>query len=303
MNRLKLPRAAGQRPVVRVVLPAGPLTRHESDFYAGLSKLEAYGCEVRWDDSRVDDDWRGYLSGPDFKRLEEVCSAFTEPDVDIVWCGRGGSGCNRIADPLLQYAKTLTVPKCLIGFSDVTALLNPLCQTLGWVAFHGPVITSLAKGDINTDIDEILNVLRGEQTELILPVPFQRPALRGRLLGGNLTVLASMIGTPTAPRPAADTIWLLEDVGESPYRIDRAFDQLKRAGLFKDACAIWLGDLGLPDQESEMQMAAQIREDAPCPVLLNAPAGHRANLSPLPLGATVELCRGRLRAQHPWVAR
>ncbi|MBV70229.1 MAG: hypothetical protein CMH52_02685 [Myxococcales bacterium] len=303
MARTRLPTVVGEKPVVRVVLPAGPLIGHEANFTAGLCELEKYGFEIRWDPKRAEEHWRGYLGGTDATRLTEFKAALVEPDVDVVWCGRGGSGCNRIADDILKFAKTLPTPKCLIGFSDITAILNPLSQQLGWITFHGPVITSLATDYIETDISEILRVFRGQQTELILPEPFDEPKVSGRLLGGNLTVLASMLGTPTAPRAEHKSIWLLEDVGEPAYRLDRAFNQLKRAGLFENASAIWLGDLGLSDRNTEIQMYEQLRSDAPCPVLLNAPAGHRASLRALPLGATVDIQGGRLTNQHPWVTQ
>ena len=284
-------------PIVQVVFPSGSCLEHQSAFLDGVRLLEKYGCIVRYDSSRASEAWRGYLSGPDSIREDELLSALRNPEIDIVWFGRGGSGCNRIHPHVIQKARTLT-PKTVIGFSDATSLLNGLAQHLGWTCFHGPVITTLGRTDPASCVVDILARLRGERERVRLDATLQDMQLEGRLLGGNLTVLASMIGTSYAPQAEKNAIWMLEDVGEAPYRIDRCFRQLVDAGIFEDASGIWLGDFDL-NQDDEARIKAVITQDAPCAVYDGAPAGHRGPLSLLPIGALIQIADGYLTAQ--WV--
>ncbi len=301
------PPAIGDRPVVRVVHPSGTVSRHIDALEAGLTRLEAAGCQIRWDDTRARASWRGYLAGDDDARADELIAALTEPGVDIVWFARGGSGGARRAARVAEAVRDAP-PRVVIGFSDATAYLGRLAER--WVVFHGPVVTSLAHPAISVDLDALFAVLRGTSTA----VPFAprptggedeaREAIEGRLMGGNLTVLAASIGTPVAPRPAPGDIWLLEDVGEPPYRLDRAFWQLRASGLLDEAAAIWLGDLAL-DGEDDATARAMIADDAPCPVIEGAPAGHTGVLGLLPLGGVGRLdpATQTFTATRPWVER
>lgn len=299
------PPAIGDRPVVRVVHPSGTVSRHVEALEAGLARLEAAGCRIRWDDTRARASWRGYLAGDDDARADELIAALTEPGVDIVWFARGGSGGARCAARVAETVRDAP-PRVVIGFSDATAYLGRLAER--WVVFHGPVVTSLAHPAISVDLDALFAVLQGTSNT----VPFApRPdaegagaAVEGRLMGGNLTVLAASIGTPVAPRPAPGDIWLLEDVGEAPYRLDRAFWQLRASGLLDEAAAIWLGDLAL-DGEDDATARAMIADDAPCPVIEGAPAGHTGVLGLLPLGGVGRLdpATQTFTATRPWVER
>lgn len=262
--------------MVRVVAPSGPLVGHEEALARGLARLEAAGCEVRYDPRRTTDCARGYLAGEDSQRADELLGALAEPGVEIVWFARGGSGGARTAEWVLRGAASLA-PRVVVGFSDATTVLNALAVSLGWVTFHGPVVTSLGRSDlIQFDLDEALAVLRGE-------APARRPPLPGPLLGGNLTVLASLAGTPLFPRRRG-AVWLIEDVGEAPYRLDRAWTQVRQAGLFDGAAGVWLGDLGLGREETIVTESALLADLRGLPVVAGAPAGHRGRMALLPLG-------------------
>jgi muramoyltetrapeptide carboxypeptidase len=257
---------------------------------------------VRWDRAGATRDWRGYLAGRDEDRLRELRDAFTEPGVEIVWLARGGSGLGRILEPLVAALRG-TPPRLLVGFSDATSLLGALATRLGWITFHGPMVASLARPDITCDLDAMLDVLRGERAEVEFPAG-EGPAVAGRLLGGNLTVLASTAGTPSWPC-SAETIWFFEDVNESRYRLDRSFAQMRAAGALDDARALWLGDFGLPAEDEAGAREMFVEDARPLPVLGGAPAGHRGTLAALPVGGRVVLdpARGRLTALAPWVRR
>lgn len=299
------PPAIGERPVVRVVHPCGALGEHVEALASGVARLEAAGCRVRWDEARARACWRGYLAGDDEARANELVDALSEPDVEIVWFARGGSGGARIAARVAEAARAAP-PRIVIGFSDATAFLNRLAADR--IAFHGPVVTSLAHPAIATDLDALLAVLRGERTAIdFAPGAVLEPSagpVEGRLCGGNLTVLAASAGTPVAPVVEPGDIWLLEDVGEAPYRLDRAFWQLRAAGLLDAAAAIWLGDLALA-AEPRAVAHAMFAADSPCPVITGAPAGHVGVIDILPIGGHGRLdpAAGTFTATRPWVAR
>ena len=299
LSSTRSPPAIPAHPVVRVVHPSGHLVGHEDALESGIHMLEGAGCKVRFDPQRSSESWRGYLAGPDERRLSEFNSALSESGVDLVWCARGGSGLNRIADQIIARACGLA-PRCIVGYSDITAILTPLAQRASWTTFHGPVITSLTRAEPITSVIDCLSVMRGDLTSIAFEPQKGNGHHHGRLLGGNLTVLASMLGTSTTPLLEPRAVWLLEDVGETMYRLDRSFTQLVKSGLFDTSNCIWLGDLGLESSVKHAQMVEQIRKDAPCTVMWGAPAGHRGHLATLPIGrqVSIDFGAGRLSAMR-----
>lgn len=293
------PPAAGLRPVIRVICPAATLGPHLSALEAGLARLERAGCEVRFDQARVRDQWRGYFAGDPAVRASEVLDALAEPGVDIVWAARGGAGCLQIVDAVVAGAARLP-PRALVGFSDLTVLLNALHDHLGWITFHGPVVTTLGRSELAVDLDGVLATLRGERHVIEIPRGPSAP-ISGRLRGGNLSLLAAECGTPTALQPGTDDIWLIEDVSATHYQLDRCFSQLRRSGAFAGARALWIGDLDLPPNFAEV-VCCGFAEDSGLPTVTGAPAGHRGRLEALPIGGQVELIpqEGRLRAVGNW---
>ena len=191
--------------------------------------------------------------------------------------------------------------KIVIGFSDGTSILNALAQHLGWITFHGPVITALSDPDVDDELDDCLAILRGQKST----IGFESNSIErmeGRLFGGNLTVLASSIGQQYGLRHSPDALWLLEDVGEAPYRLERAFCQLKNAGIFKSAKGLLLGDLDLPLLQSE-RITDGFAHDSELPVISQIPAGHRGRNACLPIGARLyaDGGLGTVTALEPWV--
>jgi muramoyltetrapeptide carboxypeptidase len=227
-----------------VVAPSGPLADHTAALEAGVRRLEAAGARVRLDTRRVEQRARGYLAGEDDARAAELLAALTEEGVDVVWAARGGSGLARLGPALLSAAALhRTAPRIVVGFSDITTVLTYLTSALGWITFHGPVVTSLGRPDrVAFDLEAGLAMLRGETHEVRLTSP-ATATIDGRLRGGNLTVLASLAGTPLAARPLTPEpeLWVLEDVGETPYRLDRSWTQLLSSGALDSAGAVWLG--------------------------------------------------------------
>ncbi len=196
-------------------------------------------------------DRRGYLAGRDEDRAADVMAMFNDPAVKAVHALRGGWGCARLL-PHLDFDAIARSPKILLGYSDLTALLLPIHARGGFVTFHG---MNGASEWNRFNVDWFRRVLmQGEAVTMVNPVETQGTLVptvnrirtitpgrtRGRLLGGNLTVLTSIIGSGLLP-DFHDAILFLEDVQEAPYRIDRMLTQMALAGILKQARAVIWG--------------------------------------------------------------
>lgn len=293
MARRIAPPALPDHPTIRVVCPSATLNAEQLErALEGAARLEAAGCRVRFDEAHARRCWRGYYAGDDATRLEAFVAACCEPGVDAVWWARGGGGAGRIAEAAVAALRTVA-PRVVVGFSDATALLAALGTELGWITFHGPVLSSLARSNIL----ESLQILRGE-VRTVAFAPGQGPAVTGVLRGGNLMTLASLVGRSVCP-PGRGTLWLLEEVDEADRRVDRAVEQLRAAGLFHGARGVWVGALyGVAQPE-------RVAAECGLPVLTGAPADHVGPMSLLPLGArvTVDPEAGVVYGHHAWVRR
>jgi muramoyltetrapeptide carboxypeptidase len=277
---------------VRVVAPSAAF---DADAFArGLTVLESrLGLRPRM---RPDIDSRSaYLAGDDVRRIEEWREAVADPEASAIFCARGGYGAMRIlaaVDP----APLLARPKLLVGFSDVTALHATLNRA-GLVTVHGPVVTQLGRAPEDA-LAHLEALLSGRAPR---PGPWDAPApgaglvgsapirpgrATGPLLGGNLTVLAHLLGTPFAPR-LDGAVLFLEDVGEKPYRIDRDLTQLRLAGALDHLAGVAVGQLRQCD-EAGVEGRAVVREAVAAlgvPAVEGLPAGHEDRNLAFPLGA------------------
>ncbi len=194
----------------------------------------------------------GYFSNTDDNRAADVNHMFSNSDVDGILCVRGGYGCTRILSQL-DYGNISKNPKALIGFSDVTALLNGIYKITGLVTFHGPVGSTL---DDSYSIAAFENILSSQNKNITIKntvletkytsIPeYERYTITpgiatGRLCGGSLTLINAMIGTPQEI-DFTDALVCIEDIEEAPYRIDRMLTQLIESKTFKDAAGIIFG--------------------------------------------------------------
>ena len=184
---------------------------------------------------------RGHLAGTDAERAGDLNAMFADPDVDGIVCVRGGSGAARLL-PLLDYAAIRANPKVLLGYSDITALHNALLAQAGLVTFHGPI----GAGSWNAfNVDQFRRMFFARERMVYRNVPgdagdelvprrnrtltIRGGKARGELVGGNLTVLTALAGSPYLPA-FKGRILFLEDVEEAPYRIDRMLTTLKLMG-------------------------------------------------------------------------
>jgi muramoyltetrapeptide carboxypeptidase len=273
--------------LVAVVLPAGPVDRHRLD--AGVAVLREWGFRVRVPEPAGPGGAPAYLAGSDRERAAQLSEALTDPDVRAVWAARGGYGTQRVLDLLDWPLLATATPRLLVGFSDVTALHQAMAARLGVATLHGPGVAGLGDGDPGTVEATRRLVTEGGPLELGgTPHPAGGTA-EGVLVGGNLTLLASSVGTALV-HPAAGGVALLEDVGERPYRLDRSLTQLVRSGWFEGVRAVALGRFTACGDPEEVRALLEERlGPLGVPVVHDLPVGHAPTNLPVPLGVRARL--------------
>jgi muramoyltetrapeptide carboxypeptidase len=286
------PLAPGDR--IAVVAPAGPLERETLD--AGLRVLGGR-YEVSWDPgllSRV-----RYLAGDDGRRGGEFAAALADPRIRGIVAARGGYGSMRILSRVWPGVNGGPpgpgIPKLLVGFSDITALHAAL-QVARRVSVHGPVVTQLATQP-STIVERFFAILENGTAPPapIAGTPIVGGVAEGPLLGGNLSVLTRLLGTPWLP-DLTGAVLLLEDVGERPYRIDRMWTHLRLAGAFERVVGVALGDFTdceEPDGEGALRdVLWSLAGETGLPCVGGLPIGHGAVNVPVALGTRVRLDGG-----------
>jgi len=269
--------------------PAGPV-RDQNRFDAGLKVLHELGFRTKL--YRREPSEHEYLAADDRARAQEFHVMWDDQEVDAMMAVRGGYGCLRML-PRLDLEMLRERPKAVIGFSDLTVLLNTLADRAGIVTMHGPVLTSLAGSDQGS-IDSFVSGLSGfagEKRILESIEVLREGSASGTLRGGNLTTLAHLLGTPWEV-PFKGTLLILEDTGEPIYRIDRILTQLYLSGRLDQLSGILLGSFDCGTGECEnLQLQKEVWErvlelTAHCgyPVWGKVPIGHREVNHTLPLG-------------------
>lgn len=240
----------------------------------------------------------GYLAGTDEARASDVMAAFGDEGVAGLVAIRGGWGCARML-PYLDWPTIRANPKIVLGYSDVTSLLLALYARTGLVGFHGPVATSSFSDFTLESMRALLFEsspydYRLDEDEGGLSV-IRHGVARGPLVGGNLTVLAAMVGTPYVPSFEGHILFL-EDIGESVYRVDRMLTQLGQAGLLAGLTGFVMGSCRgcVPERDAigSFELSDVIRQHiAPLgiPAIMGAPIGHIQDKWTVPLGAMAEL--------------
>jgi muramoyltetrapeptide carboxypeptidase len=267
-----------------------------------------------------------YLAGTDEERAADLNAAFRDPSIDAVWCIRGGYGSGRLL-PLLDWGAIRKNPKPLLGYSDITALLNGFYARTGLVTFHGPNCSSNISEYSLAELKRVL--FSTEPAGVIAAAPPVEPKEgfvdredrlrrivpgtgRGRLVGGNISVFSMLVGTPWEP-PLEGSILFLEEVGEEPYRIDRWLTQLVLTGRLAKCAGIVFGkfkDCVPPDKGSYQgtwtwqQVVADRLGKLGVPILAGLRFGHVLDKSTLPVGVLAELdvAQGTLTLLEPAVS-
>ncbi len=284
------PIAAGA--LIAVLAPAGPA---QPEHLAAVAPLYArWGYRVRlYPSCRAS---TGYLAGPDTLRLADLHAALADDEVAAVHCLRGGYGAMRLLDGI-DADLLRRKPKLLIGYSDITALHALWCHH-GLPSLHAPMPASdLIKPGREDDEAALFHLLRhGLRAGDVLapelqPCPLGAPGrAAGRLIGGNLSLVAALLGTPWA-WDARGAILFLEDVNEELYRVDRLLTQLRLAGVLDAAAGFLLGSFTESASPLELlrDTLAPICQRQRKPLLAGWPSGHGTPNRPLPMGLRVAL--------------
>jgi muramoyltetrapeptide carboxypeptidase len=279
---------AGSR--VAVVAPAGPVDAEPLS--RGVGVLEGWGLEVRVGKHVLDRHPRlPYLAGRDADRAADLQQAWCDPDIDAVICARGGYGCLRMVDLLDWDALAAAGPKVFVGSSDVTTLHDAIGAELGLVTLFGPMIA----GELFDPVAQkhLHDMLFSPSSGLVLSGPgtttFVAGLADGVLAGGNLSLIVAGLGARGAPLPDG-AIVLLEDVGESIYRLDRLITQLLRAGWFTGVSGIALGSwVGCGELPEVSDVLADLLGSLGIPTVWELGFGHCAGQLTIPLGVRASL--------------
>ena len=172
---------------------------------------------------------------------------FSDPNIDAIFCARGGYGANRVL-PLLDYDLIQSKPKIFMGYSDVTAFLTSITQKTGLVTFHGPMLSTFKNKLVPYNLDTLVNVLSGkEDIRIVEPNELKSTILKsgkaiGPLWGGNMCLLGNQLGTKNQLNTDG-VILFIEDVDESLYAFDRMLFHMKAAGMFENIRGLIVGEL------------------------------------------------------------
>lgn len=287
------PRALHPGDAIGIAAPAGPVEDREA-LDLGVATLQRMGFRVLYND-RIFQSLR-YLAGPDEARAEELQRLFENPEVGAIMALRGGFGCSRLI-PLLDEKRLRPHCKLFLGFSDLTTLHLYFRRRFGWVTIHGPMAASQSLANAGAaEENHLYSLLTDpeyrarmsfEQLQAWIP-----GAAEGRLVGGCLSIIAASIGTPYQIKTEGKILFL-EDVGESPYRVDRMLTHLQLAGLLDPVAGILLGRF--PDcrpDKGDYTVEETLRdklEGLGVPILADFPSGHGGENWALPMGTRVSL--------------
>jgi muramoyltetrapeptide carboxypeptidase len=274
--------------LVAVLAPAGPAA---ADLVAAVPALyQRHGLRVRLYPSCHARS--GYLAGPDALRLADLHAALADDAVAAIHCLRGGYGAMRLL-PHIDMALVRRAAKLLIGYSDITAL-HALWARCGLASLHAPMPASdLLQPGREGDAQALFDLLHAGLSAGAVLAPdlaadgVQVPGCaQGLLIGGNLSLVAALLGTPWA-WDARGAILFLEDVSEEPYRVDRLLTQLRLAGVLDTVAGFVLGSF--TEEASPTALLKDMFGGLGKPVLGGWPSGHGTPNRPLPLGLPVAL--------------
>ncbi|KAB0492681.1 S66 peptidase family protein [Pseudomonas vancouverensis] len=280
--------------LIGVIAPAGPAPL---DTDKAVQWMRARGYALKVFPGVYEKD--GYLAGSDEVRLGDLHAAFADKEVDAIICLRGGYGTPRLLDRI-DFQLLRDNAKPFIGYSDITAVHLAISRYAGFVTFHGPLLNADILGDRQPPTEaSFFNMLRGQvRAGTALPHPVAYPLTtiepgiaHGRLLGGNLSMIAATMGTPYEIE-AEGGILFIEDINEPLYRIDRLLTHLRLAGTLNKLRGVLVGDVAGVEKTALERLLKQTFAPLRIPVLSGWRSGHCDPNLTLPLGALVRLDAG-----------
>lgn len=286
---------------IGVITPGSYLSN--SGLEKAIQNIESLGLKVKLGKNiRAE---RGFTAGSDAERLSDLHQMFADDSVAGIWCARGGYGCGRLL-PYIDYKLIKNNPKLLLGYSDITALLNAIYNETGLIGVHAPVGAS---DFTEYTVSQLKAVIFEDSTNYNIPLAeanlqkddihyhpqIIRPGIAtGRLVGGNLSLIAAMVGTDRNIL-GKDRIIFLEDIGEKPYRIDRMLTQLRQADYFVGATGIALGVFANCEADKDdrsLTLFETLKDrlyDLNVPIMYGFSFGHIAEQCTLPIGLSAKI--------------
>ncbi len=283
--------------LIDIIAPGYPCT--EEDLQNGVREIESWGFRVRFDKKILSPD--SFHANTDHERFRQLKNALTNRQSNAVWCLRGGYGSNRLLPMIAKLTKP-TQAKLFIGLSDITSLHVFLNQKWNWATIHGPLVDRIGKKQITSEYkEELIQLLSGLSDSISFAKlaamnssALKVKSLSGRIVGGNLTVLQSSIGTPFAIK-LKNKFLFLEELGERVYRIDRMLEQFHQTGLFDQCQGILLGDFTggeeLNGTNRVWEALDRFADLHSLPLWKGIQSGHGAIQRPLPLNVDARLTR------------
>ncbi|HIP48335.1 MAG TPA: LD-carboxypeptidase [Lutibacter sp.] len=285
---------------IGLITPGGQIVKRQLD--ETIAKLEKLGYKTYHTDKVLKQ--YGYFAGTDNERATDLMHHFTNKNVDVILAIRGGYGAIRILD-LLDYKLIQQNPKALIGYSDITALLSAIYERTGVVTFHGPVGISSFN---NFSIESLESVLMCPKRRFKFPYQREKNTednreydlytinegkAKGELIGGNLSVIDSMIGSKFELN-FKDKIVYLEEISEKTYKVDKMLVHLLQATNIKEAAGIAFGIFAKCDRGDEPRLSLKeaivsLFQPLGIPISYGFPFGHIATKITLPTGVKAKL--------------
>ena len=280
-----------------IVAPAGILKNRTETIYKAKKLAESWGLKVILGKHIFNQN--SHFAGTDAERTEDFQKALDNPNIKAIWSGRGGYGSVRVLDKL-DYTTFLEHPKWIIGYSDITAFHSHI-HNLGVETMHAMMGTSVDEEQalIVETIASFKKAIFGKQLKYtISSSKYNRKGLAsGQIVGGNLALLASMLGS-SSETDTDGKILFIEEIGEYKYSIDRMLQSLKRAGYFNNCAGLIIGDISKIKFNSTKwvssieQLVLDVVQEYNFPVMFNFPAGHEPDNRALIFGRKIELTVG-----------
>jgi len=279
---------------IAIVAPSGILINRTSEIAQAQELLKSWGLNAVVGQHVFSQN--NHFAGTDDDRCEDFQNALDDPKISAIWCARGGYGAVRILDKL-DFTKFKTKPKWIIGYSDITALHSQV-NILGFESLHAMMCTSMQDNlnSIKETISTFKDALFGKPLSYTLQGSNENKTgmVTAPIVGGNLSILASMLGSKTSVNTSGKILFI-EEIGEYRYSLDRMLQSLKRAGYFDNCKGVIVGDISKIRKNttywgsSTEQLILDVLADYNFPVAFNMPAGHEKDNRALIFGRTVEL--------------
>lgn len=278
---------------IAILAPAGILKGRAETIQKAKELAQSWGLNVVLGENLFNQN--NHFAGTDDERAEDFQKALDNPNIKAIWAARGGYGSVRLLDRL-DFTKFMGNPKWIIGYSDITAFHNHI-HNLGFETLHAMMATSLEEKpeEITKTISSYKKALFGEQLSYSIPSSnYNRLGeVSGQLIGGNLAIVTSMLGSKSQ-LDTKDKILFLEEIGEYKYSIDRMLQSLKRANYFSTIKAVIIGDISLIKKNTTKwgSSVEQLILDAlpkDIPILFDFPAGHEPDNRAMIFGRKIKM--------------